>query len=307
MAVPTRANLENLKTRFLEYYELGKGVSKETLRAYTCDLSGFVEFCAENRRFLPEMFDQYFLRRYLSELRGKNLSQSSIKRKLACLRSFMKYLVRIDEIEINYAKLIRSPKEHKKLPQFLTELEVQKLISQADTGTQAGTRDKAILEMLYSTGIRVSELTNLKIDGINLDRETAVVRGKGNKERIVFFGSYALKALKEYLAIRDDFKPKNNAVFLNLRGGKLSDRSIRYMIDKLAIEAGITQNISPHTLRHSFATHMLNHGADLRDLQELLGHSSLSATQIYLHVSTTHLEEQFQSYHPRAKKTPKPI
>ncbi|MCD4657811.1 MAG: tyrosine-type recombinase/integrase [Planctomycetes bacterium] len=243
------------------------------------------------------------MRRYLSELRTKNLSRSTINRKLACLRTFMKYLVKIDEIEVNYARLIRSPKENKKMPQFLTEIEVQKLISAPEISTPTGLRDRAIIELLYSTGVRVSELCRLSVDDIKLDREIAIVQGKGDKERMVFLGSYSLRSLTEYLAQRVYFRPFEDAVFVNKHGGRLSDRSVRNILNKYAAEAGIVQKISPHVLRHSFATHMLNHGADLRDLQELLGHASLAATQIYTHVSTARLEEQFSKFHPRAKKS----
>ncbi len=302
MAEPTKESLQNLITRFFEYLEVAKGVSPQTLRAYRTDMTAFADFCESQRRFLPEMLDQYFLRRYLSELRTINLSRSTINRKLACLRTFMKYLIKIDEIEVNYARLIRSPKENRKLPHFLTEIEVQKLIAAPEISTPTGLRDRAIIEILYSTGVRVSELCGLSIDDIKLEREVAIVHGKGDKERMVFLGSYSLKSLTEYLAQREYFRPFEDAVFVNKHGGRLSDRSVRNILDKYATEAGIVQKISPHVLRHSFATHMLNHGADLRDLQELLGHASLAATQIYTHVSTARLEEQFRKFHPRAKK-----
>ena len=302
MSVPSKHDLVNLTNRFLEYLKLARGVSDETLRAYKADLSDFVAFCETQNRFIPETFDQYFVRRYLSNLRARNLARTTINRKLACLRTFMKYLVNIDEIETNYAKLVRTPKEQKRLPNFLSEVEVQKLISAADTSSFAGLRDRSILEMLYSTGMRVSELVKLKIEDINLPRTSAIVKGKGNKERLVFFGSYAQEIIARYLKERKKLISKSDALFVNLNGGKLTDRSVRIILKKYAKAAGITQNVSPHTLRHSFATHMLNRGADLRDLQELLGHSSLAATQIYTHISTARLEEQFTKYHPRARK-----
>ena len=243
-------------------------------------------------------------RGYLAHLNEKQYSKSTIARKLATLRSFYKFLAKRNRIESNPVASIRTPKQEKKLPRFLEYEEVKRLLETPPTNTWLGSRDRAILETLYSTGIRVSELVALNMDDIDFLGEVIHVRGKGKKERIAPIGSSVLQVIQHYMEFRNkraqsngNFDPK--VLFVNKHGRRLSTRSVRRKMDKYLKMAGLDPAISPHTLRHSFATHMLNNGADLRSVQELLGHQSLSTTQIYTHLGTTKLKEVYDNAHPR--------
>jgi integrase/recombinase XerC len=248
--------------------------------------------------------DSNTVRAYLSQLNEKDYSKSTIARKLATVRSFYKFLIKRGKISSSPTAGLRTPKQEKKLPKFLEYEEVKRLLEAPDTNNWLGARDRAILEILYSTGIRVSELVALNLDDIDFLGEVIHVRGKGKKERIAPIGTNALQAVQHYLQFRSR-RAQNNEnfdakrLFVNKHGSKLSTRSVRRKMDKYLKMAGLDPSISPHTLRHSFATHMLNNGADLRSVQELLGHRSLSTTQIYTHLKTSKLKEVYDNAHPR--------
>jgi len=241
---------------------------------------------------------------YLAYLNEKGYSKATIARKLATLRSFYKFLVKTSRCSSNPLTAIRTPKQDKKLPRFLEYEEVKRLIETPPTDSWLGARDRAILETLYSTGIRVSELVALNMDDIDFLSEVIHIRGKGKKERITPISSSALQAIQHYMEFRNK-RAQNNShfdarvLFVNKHGQRLSTRSVRRKMDKYLKVAGLDPAISPHTLRHSFATHMLNNGADLRSVQELLGHQSLSTTQVYTHLTTRKLKEVYEDSHPR--------
>jgi integrase/recombinase XerC len=244
------------------------------------------------------------VRGYMAVLNEKQYSKATIARKLATLRSFYKFLVKRGQIEANPVVSIRTPKQEKKLPHFLEYEEVKRLLETPPLDNWLGARDRAILETLYSTGIRVSELVALNMDDVDFLGEIVHVRGKGKKERITPIGTSALQVIQHYMEFRNRRSQSNpkfdlKVLFVNKHGRRLSTRSVRRKMDKYLKMAGLDPSISPHTLRHSFATHMLNNGADLRSVQELLGHQSLSTTQIYTHVTTKKLKETYQSAHPR--------
>jgi integrase/recombinase XerC len=244
------------------------------------------------------------VRSYLAQLTTNNYSKATTARKLATLRSFYKFLVKRNYVSSNPVTAVRTPKQEKRLPKFLEYEQVQKLLNTPGTGNWLAARDRAILETLYSTGLRVSELVALNMDDIDFLGEVVHVRGKGKKERITPIGSSALQSIQQYIEFRNKRAEGNGnfdskVLFVNKHGQRLSTRSVRRKMDKYLIMAGLDPSISPHTLRHSFATHMLNNGADLRSVQELLGHQSLSTTQIYTHLTTRKLKEVYDSAHPR--------
>ncbi len=244
------------------------------------------------------------VRRFLAFLRDREYSKSTIARKLATLRSFYKFCLKRSYTRSNPLASIRTPKQEKRLPKFLEEEQVRKLLETPDVTTLLGARDRAMLETMYSTGIRVSELVDLNREDVDFVGECLHVRGKGKKERITPISPTALAWIRRYMDMRRA-DPRSamfdqQAVFVNKHGQRLSTRSVRRKLDKYLAIAGLDPSISPHTLRHSFATHMLNRGADLRSVQELLGHQSLSTTQIYTHVTTHRMKEAYDSAHPRA-------
>ena len=296
-----------LAKRFLEYLNLGRNVSPHTLRGYATDLEQFVEFLStiHGDEGDPRSATSTDLRRYLAHLRERNYSRASIARKIAALRSFYKFLVREREMEENPAGAVRPPKLKRRLPQCLDLTEVERLLAAPPANTFLGARDRAILELLYSTGMRISELVQLDLRNLDRFGEVALLRGKGRKERITPIGRPAMAALEHYLDLRQRHwggrsGVDREALFLNKNGRRLSARSVRRMLEKYARVAGLSRRVSPHTLRHSFATHMLDNGADLRAVQELLGHESLSTTQIYTHVSTERMRRVYARSHPRS-------
>ena len=280
--------------KFLNYLEIEKNYSPHTLINYKLDLEEFIRFLNDQP---IEKVDYFVLRRYLAQLKGKQLKPRTLARKLSSLRSFFKFLSREGHVQANPSALLATPKLDKKLPQFLTEQEVAKLLESPQVKELSGLRDRAILETLYSTGIRVSELVGMNIDHVDFISNIVKVFGKGKKERLVPIGSKALNAIKAYL---DQRKHASQAVFLNKNGTRLTDRSVRNITNKYIRITSIKSNISPHALRHSFATHLLNRGADLRSVQELLGHVNLSTTQIYTHMTTEKLRNIYDHAHPRA-------
>lgn len=296
--------MSHLIDRFLRYAEFERNFSAHTLRAYRKDLKEFVEFLGAQESFKPHQVTFLKLRQFLAALRSRQCSRATIHRKLAAIRSFYQFLLRQGLVESNPAKSVSTPKMEKKLPTFLDETQVQKLLGAPRGDTFLAARDRAILETLYSTGCRVGELVGANIDDLDLVGESLAVRGKGRKVRLCPLGRYAVATLRTYLDRRERLSEKpqfdRHALFVNKVGARLSGRSVGRLLEKYIKQEGIAVSASPHTLRHSFATHLLNRGADLRAVQELLGHASLSTTQIYTHVTTERLKEVYDMAHPRA-------
>jgi tyrosine recombinase XerC len=294
---------------FIEYLRSERHFSSHTARCYAADLDQFCRYLRSSgadsdldQRLLRMTDDA--IREFMSYLHGKNYCRSTVARKLATLRSFYKFLLRRGKLDNNPVAGIRTPKQDKKLPKCLEIEEIERLMSNCDTTTLLGARDRAILETLYSTGIRVSELVALNIADVDLGSSVILVRGKGKKERVIPIGPGAVQAILHYLDLRRTMtnNPKHDAeaLFINKHGQRLSTRSVRRKLDKYLLDAGLDLSVSPHTLRHSFATHMLRRGADLRSVQEMLGHQSLSTTQIYTHMTKQHIREEYEKSHPRA-------
>ena len=281
--------------KFLSYLEIEKNYSPHTLLNYRLDIEEFFNFAGQDLAL--QKIDYLLLRRFLAELRIKNHRPRTLSRKLSSLRSFFKFLQREGHIKDNPSKLIMSPKIDKLLPKFLSEEDMVKFVEAPKTNSTMGKRDRAILETLYSAGIRVSELVGLNVDQVDLFSHIAKVAGKGKKERLVAIGQKAVEAIRDYL---DNRHSSAAALFLNKSGERLTTRSICNIVDKYVKLACISAKVSPHVLRHSFVTHMLNRGADLRSVQELLGHVNLSTTQIYTHVTTDRLKKVYDQSHPHA-------
>ena len=298
--------IEKLSLDFVAKLEHEKGFSEHTLRAYHKDLLQFDIFLKAEKRSSLESVNHLLLRRFLAVLRSKNYSKTTIARKLASIRSFFKFLIREGELVANPFEMLRTPKQDKKLPHFLSITEVDVLLKTPDSSTVMGLRDMAIMETLYSTGIRVSELVGLDEGSIDFIAGMIKVQGKGKKERLVPIGSPAIKAINEYIDSKSMSKKKeeksvsrSEPLFLNKYGGRLTARSVARSLDKYLKVSGINLLTSPHTFRHSFATHLLDKGADLRSVQEMLGHSSLSTTQVYTHITTERLKNVYDKAHPR--------
>jgi len=283
--------------KFIRSLKAEKDISIHTERAYKSDLDEFISFVKKK----PEDIDNLDIRSFLSSLHQKGMKKGTISRKLATIRSFFKYLHREGVVKKNPAKLVSSLRLPKTLPRFLSVDEAFSLMDAPKGEGFRTTRDRAILELLYSSGLRVSELVSLDMSDLDIKEGLIRVRGKGKRERIVPIGSKALEALKDYLLERITKKRRSPAIFLNNRGGRLTDRSARRILSMYSRLLHIKEGLSPHTLRHTFATHMLHGGADLRSIQELLGHSSLSTTQKYTHVDITHLTDVYDRAHPLAR------
>ncbi len=326
-----------LINEFLNYLKYERHFSPHTAKCYAADLSQFCEFLAGGNGEVPAgadsagpavggrpvaagratavlaatdmkqrllQMDADEVRRYLAYLGQQDYSKSTTARKLATLRSFYKFCLRRGYVESNPLAAIRTPKQEKRLPKFLEIDQINKLLNTPDDTTFLGARDKAMFEVLYSTGIRVSELVDLNRLDVDENTQCIRVRGKGKKQRTAPIGPTALGAVRRYLAMRDA-DPRaasfdQESLFINKHGKRLSTRSVRRKLDKYLAEAGLDPNVSPHTLRHSFATHMLNNGADLRGVQELLGHQSISTTQIYTHLTSAKLKSTYDAAHPRS-------
>jgi integrase/recombinase XerC len=306
--------MEQLLTQFFDHLRYERNVSDHTLRNYRSDLAQFLDYLApadrqSGKRNTPpvDQIDHITIREWLSRLHSAQKKKTSVARKLAALRTFFQFLVREGVIELNPAKLVSTPRLEKKLPQHLSIEDAVKFIETPDTETDLGKRDRAMLELMYATGVRVSELTKMDLSDVDFKNKLIRVTGKRRKERIVPFGDPASEALRTYLNARNRFldnapvsEREPEAVFLNYQGTRITTRSVGRMVDKyIRICAGM-HDISPHALRHSFATHLLDSGADLRDIQELLGHARLSSTQIYTHVSMEKLIKVYDKAHPKA-------
>jgi integrase/recombinase XerC len=306
--------LDDLLTQFLEHLRYERNLSQHTLRNYQSDLDQFHDYLAPaepktGKRTEPPLaeIDHITVREWLATLHSAQKQKTSIARKLAALRTFFQFLVREGVVEKNPAKLVATPRLEKKLPKHLSIEEAIKFVETPDLATDLGKRDRAMLELMYATGVRVAELTKLNLGHIDFRNRLIRVTGKRRKERIVPFGEPALAALKVYLEVRDRFldaapisEREPEVLFLNYQGTRITTRSVGRMVEKYIRICAGRDDISPHALRHSFATHLLDSGADLRDIQELLGHARLSSTQIYTHVSMEKLIQVYDKAHPKA-------
>jgi integrase/recombinase XerC len=293
--------------QFLRHLQIERGASQYTLKSYREDLTAFADYYSEEDGSCPEpaAITPMELRGFLSAMHEAGYAKTSIARKLAALRSFYRFGQREGWSKTNPATALRNPRKSHKLPHFLSTDEVGKLLSAPQGKTPMALRDRAILETLYSGGLRVSELMDLNDGDLDFAQGIVKVRGKGRKERLAPLGSFAAKALKDWLSERTLAKTEKQGreapVFVNRLGTRLTTRSVGRMLEKYLAQAGLDGRTSPHTLRHSFATHLLDRGADIRSVQELLGHKSLVTTQIYTHVSTNNLRLAYEKAHPRAK------
>jgi len=289
---------QNLK-KFLDYLSYQKNYSHNTVKSYREDIIQFIKFIRKKKIKDLGKVDYNILTDFLSFLHQNGYSPKSISRKIASLKSFFNFLYQKRMIKANPVLLLHSPKVPQRLPDFLTVAEILKILDSVKGENWLSLRDRAILEILYSTGIRVGELVNLKVQDINFVEELVKVKGKGEKERIVPVGKPALNALIDYLEKRP-FK-NEKYVFLNKYGKKITERSVERLIKKYQRISGIAKEITPHTFRHSFATHLLDRGADLRSVQEFLGHKRITTTQIYTHLTVEKLKKLYLKAHPRAK------
>jgi integrase/recombinase XerC len=295
--------MDELLKRFLTYLRAGRNASPYTIKNYGNDIGQFLDYCRERGVGSLVRVDRSLLRDYLAELDAAGYVKASIARRVAELRSFGDFLVREGVLERNPFRLVSAPRIPKRLPQYLTVAEVEALLAVPDTSTPLGLRDRAIIEVLYAAGLRVSELASLDMTDVDLVQGHVRVVGKGSKERIGLLGRPAVRAVRTYLeAGRPALlgKQPTDALWLNHRGGRLTVRGVALMLSKTGERAGIRTHVSPHVLRHSFATHLLDGGADLRVVQELLGHANLATTQIYTHVSQSRAREVYVRAHPRA-------
>lgn len=301
--------MEELLKKYEEYLKHEQDASSHTSKNYLADLRQFKDYLEKNHPQVASggkstltKIDHNIIRGYLSTLFSKN-NPASIARKLASLRSFFKYWIREGTLSSNPAKDVATPKVPKRLPKFLTVDEVSVLLKGPNSDDILSLRDRSMMEVMYASGLRVSELVGLDLENVNLSEGILKILGKGRKERIVPVGSKAQTALANYLAHREELLDKSHptkAIFLNRQGTRITPRSVERMVQKYLKSSGIQKEVTPHVLRHSFATHMLNSGADLRGIQELLGHSSLSTTQKYTHVSVDKLMDVYEKTHPKA-------
>ncbi len=294
--------------RFLAYLRDQRHASGQTVRAYASDLRQFGAFLRTDHLGTeppgPEAIDDTMIRAFVANLHLARLEKSSIARKLAAVRAWLQHAVREERIRANPGRVVRTPRIPRRLPRHLTVDEIFALLARIPVEEFAGARDRAILELLYGAGLRVGELASLDLEDVDLAQRLVRVMGKGRKERIVPFGSKAAAAIRRWLDLSTGIRGKGGdpqALFLNARGGRLTDRSVRRLLDRRLREAALHARISPHALRHSFATHLLGAGADLRAIQELLGHASLSTTQRYTHVGIDALMDVYDRAHPRAR------
>lgn len=301
-------NFTRYPEQFLNYLTVEKAASALTTENYRRDLESFAAFLRERARTEAawENVGPLDVRAYLALLKEKNYARRTVARRISALRSFYKFLVRENILESSPLAKIGTPKLDKRLPSFLAETEIDELL-QLPQDDLLGRRDQAILELLYASGCRVSELVGLQLERVYLDERFVILLGKGNKERVVPLGHSCCTALAAYYPARQELLAKNKIeehsfLFVNNRGGVLTDRSVRRILDKYISQLALRKHVSPHTIRHTFATHLLAHGADLRVVQELLGHANLSTTQIYTHVTTERIAAVYKENHPRAKE-----
>ena len=301
--------MQALMASFVAHLRFEKNYSPHTVESYSRDLDQFLRHLTAGRagrEIKPSDLDHITIREFLSRLSQAGNRKVTIARKLSVLRSFFRYLYREGHLDRNPAKLVRTPRRPLKTPRFLSPAEVESILSLPPANAAKGIRDRAILELLYASGLRVGELVGLNLIDLSMNRRLVRVRGKGNKERVVPFGEPSHASLAAYLESRRRILakrkdgPQTPALFLNLRGGRLSARSVQRNLAAYVRQAALLLDVHPHLFRHSFATHLLNNGADLRSIQELLGHESLSTTQRYTHVSIEHLQKVYRAAHPKA-------
>jgi integrase/recombinase XerC len=298
-----KLTLDALRERFISYLGQVRNASPHTLRSYSSDVAAFFDYLQHiSPNYELKYVDRSTVRSYLTRLYIDRKARSTARRKLSALKSFFRFLVREGYLTRNVLSAVRSPKSDCLLPTFLDIDEVTRLVESPDTSTLLGKRDRAILELLYSTGIRVSELVGLNLEDVDLIGEVVKVRGKGKKQRLAPMGRCAAVVFAAYLSSSQRPGPSSprQAVFLNRAGERISARSVARIVSKYVRKTALKTGVSPHTLRHTFATHLLNAGADLRSIQELLGHKSLSSTVVYTHVSTEKMQEVYSKSHPRA-------
>lgn len=296
--------MEKQTRTFLNYLQVEKNYSKYTILNYERDINDFVVFLKKEMINSFKEVDYKLLRLYLNWMFNKKYSSKTVSRNLSSLRTFFKYLLKIGIIKTNPMVLISNPKEEKKLPIYLNYKQIESILDIPDKNTVIGLRDACILELLYSTGIRVGELVNIQINDIDFSQNRIKILGKGNKERYVLFGKKCYDLINDYL---DNSRSKlinglTDYLFLNQKGTNISVRTVEMIVDDIVRKSSIKFNVSPHTLRHTFATHMLDNGADLNSVSELLGHSSLNTTAIYTHVSNERLRQVYLNCHPRAQE-----
>ncbi|WP_409253690.1 tyrosine recombinase XerC [Bacillus sp. SCS-153A] len=296
-------SLNQYLNNFITYLQIEKNYSAYTVAFYKDDISEFFLFMNEQNLSSLSEIEYFDARLFLTGLHEKSFARASISRKISSLRSFFRFLNREGEITENPFALVSSPKSEKRLPEFFYEEEMGNLLKACEGEEPIQVRNRAMFELFYATGIRVSECAGLRLKDIDFSLSTILVKGKGSKERYVPFGTYAHEALENYINIsRGQLlkKEEHEFVFVNYRGGPLTSRGIRHVLNEIIKKASINAKIHPHMLRHTFATHLLNNGADLRTVQELLGHENLSSTQIYTHVTKDHLRRTYLNHHPRA-------
>lgn len=301
MITVTSTNLEAIH-EFVTYLQIEKNASLHTINSYVRDIHDFVSFIKQHPPMDIAAVSYVQVRKYLTSLHKKEYARKTIARKLSSLRSFYRFLLRERVVDANPITLATTPKLEKRLPSYFYVQDLEQLFQVSDEAEPLGQRNVAILETLYASGMRVSELVGLNVEHIDFDLGTALVYGKGSKERIVPIGHYALEVLDNYLndGRMKLLKSGEKALFLNYRGERLSDRSIRRILNQIITKTSLTQKITPHKLRHTFATHLLEGGADLRIVQEILGHVNISSTQIYTHISNERLREVYRKAHPRS-------
>ncbi|MFV0393773.1 MAG: tyrosine recombinase XerC [Coprobacillaceae bacterium] len=290
--------------RFLEYLQYQKDYSEHTIASYKREIDHFLDFLRIEEITSYQEVTYRMLRGYMTILYEADLSKRSINHKVSALRSFYNYLLKQEIVDDNPFILLDSQKVAKKNPDFLFVEEMMALLDSIKADTDLGIRNRAMLELMYASGLRCSEVVNLKVTDIDYHRQVLLIHGKGGKDRYVPYHDYAKEVLEEYLdsaryALMTNAKEEHTYVFVNARGNKMTNRGIQNIVDRICQEYDPTKKIHPHTFRHSFATHLLNAGADLRTVQELLGHANLSTTQIYTHISDDHLKQVYQNAHPR--------
>ncbi|MBO0457260.1 tyrosine recombinase XerC [Enterococcus hulanensis] len=290
---------------FMGYLITERGYSEKTKEAYQRDLNDFYDFLQNSGEPLLMTVNHLDVRVYLAFLNDQKYSRNTISRKIASLRSFYQYLLKHEKIKENPFSYVHLKKKQARLPRFFYEKEIEVLFNSVDGEEPLDQRNRALLEVLYGSGLRVSECANLRLSVIDFDNSVMLIHGKGNKDRYVPLGSYAADAIQEYIQdgrkkLMEHFGKKHDYLFVNHRGKQITSTGIEYVLNQIIQKSSLTSDIHPHMLRHSFATHLLNNGADLRTVQELLGHANLSTTQIYTHVTKESLQKSYRSFHPRA-------
>lgn len=296
---------QQLLEQYVRFLQVERSASPYTIRNYVFDLTEFLSFLHRNNVSSVEEVDHKVMRQYLSWLMDIPTAKGSIARKLSALRSFYRYLMRENLVQKNPAATTGTPKLDRRLPSFLTESEILEVLNSPETTTPQGIRDRALLELLYASGLRVSEIASLNLENVNLETREVRVMGKGSKERLTLMGQPAVSAMAAYLKEarpRLQAGKRTDALFLNKDGSRMAVRRFQYILDKYAEKAHLGKKIHPHLFRHSFATHLLDGGADLRVVQELLGHSRLTTTQVYTHITRNRARQVYMAAHPRSKE-----